>query len=246
MNTVGAIILAAGKGSRMKAKDVNKVAMPLADKPMIIHTIERLEKMNITNIVVVVGFAKESVMKVLGNKVIFAHQSKRLGTAHAVSCGLRKIPSGVDHLLVVNGDDSAFYTTEIIEGLIEKHFKSRAALTFLTIERQNPTGLGRIVRDGSGKLKAIVEEKDATDEERKITEINPGCYLFTTQFLTKYLPKVKKSPVSGEYYITSLIDIGIKNNEEIETQKAGNIVWRGVNTKEELQEAEQMMNIQAN
>lgn len=85
MNTVGAIILAAGKGSRMKAKDVNKVAMPLADKPMIIHTIERLEKMNITNIVVVVGFAKESVMKVLGNKVIFAHQSKRLGTAHAVS-----------------------------------------------------------------------------------------------------------------------------------------------------------------
>ncbi len=241
MGRIGAIILAAGKGSRMKATTVNKVAMPLMDKPMIIHTIERLEKMNITDIVVVVGFAKESVMNVLGNKVIFAVQNKRLGTAHAVSCGLKKIASGIEHVLVVNGDDSAFYTTEILENLIKTHSESNAALTFLTIDRDNPTGLGRIVRNENGKLSSIVEEKDATDEQRNIKEINPGCYLFSVEFLQKYLPMVKKSSVSGEYYITSLIDIGIKHGEVVETQKAGNIAWRGVNTKEELLEAEQMM-----
>lgn len=241
MGRIGAIILAAGKGSRMKATTVNKVAMPLMDKPMIIHTIERLEKMSITDIVVVVGFAKESVMNVLGNKVIFAVQNKRLGTAHAVSCGLKKIASGIEHVLVVNGDDSAFYTTEILENLIKTHSESNAALTFLTIDRDNPTGLGRIVRDENGKLSSIVEEKDATDEQRNIKEINPGCYLFSVEFLQKYLPMVKKSSVSGEYYITSLIDIGIKHGEVVETQKAGNIAWRGVNTKEELLEAEQMM-----
>ncbi len=241
MGRVGAIILAAGKGSRMKATTVNKVAMPLLDKPMIIHTIERLEKMNIKDIVVVVGFAKESVMNALGNKVIFAVQNKRLGTAHAVTCGLKEIPEGIEHVLVVNGDDSAFYTTEILENLIKTHSESKAALTFLTIERDNPTGLGRIVRGTNGRLSSIVEEKDATDKEREIKEINPGCYLFSVQFLKKYLPMVQKSPVSGEYYITSLIDIGIKHGEVVETQKAGNIVWRGVNTKEELLEAEKIM-----
>lgn len=241
MGRIGAIILAAGKGSRMKATTVNKVAMPLLDKPMIIHTIERLEKMNIKDIVVVVGFAKESVMNVLGNKVIFAVQNKRLGTAHAVSCGLKEIPEGIEHVLVVNGDDSAFYTTEILDNLIKTHSESRAVLTFLTIERDNPTGLGRIVRDSNGKLSSIVEEKDATTQQREIKEINPGCYLFSVEFLKKYLPMVQKSPVSGEYYITSLIDIGIKHGEIVETQKAGNIVWRGVNTKEELLEAEKIM-----
>lgn len=238
---LGAIILAAGKGSRMNSKEVNKVAMPLADKPMIVHTIELLEGINIRNIVVVVGFAKTSVMNVLGQKVLFAEQTKRLGTAHALRCGMKKITPNVENVLVLNGDDSAFYTREIIDSLIEKHTSTNASITLLTLTKPNPAGLGRIVRDSSGNVEAVVEEKDATEEVRSINEINPGCYIFKTDFLNKYLGKVKKSPVSGEYYITSLIDIAIQSGHNVETVSGGDIPWRGVNTKEELTQAEEML-----
>lgn len=238
--SLGTIILAAGKGKRMDSKEVNKVALRLADKPMIVHAINLLEELTIKHVVVVVGFAKKSVIDILGSKVIFAEQSKRLGTAHAVSCGFKKMPKDVSDILVINGDDSAFYTKQTIEKLIELHFSSDAALTLLTIEKDNPLGLGRIIRDTSGKILSVVEEKDATNMQRKIKEINPACYIFKTEFLNKYLNKVKKSGVTGEYYLTSLIGMGIENNEKVETFKGGNLLWRGVNTKDELAEAEKI------
>lgn len=238
MKKIGAIILAAGKGSRMKSKDVNKVAMHLADKPMIVHTVELLEKLNVKKIVVVVGFAKESVVKVLKGRVEFAEQRKRLGTAHAVKAALKNVSLEIENILVLNGDDSAFYSKEIINKLVTKHLEDNAAFTFLTIEKDNPYGLGRVVRNGDSRVKAIVEEKDATENQRKITEVNPACYIFKLEFLKKYLPKVEKSPVTGEYYLTSLIGIGIANGEKIETLKGGKLIWRGVNTKDELSEAQ--------
>jgi bifunctional UDP-N-acetylglucosamine pyrophosphorylase/glucosamine-1-phosphate N-acetyltransferase len=240
MNNLGAIILAAGKGKRMESTVVNKVALQLADKPMIVHAINLLEDVSIKQIVVVVGFAKKSVMDILGNKVIFAEQSKRLGTAHAVIVGLKKMPDDVSDILIINGDDSAFYTRQTIQKLIDLHFNSKACLTLLTLEKENPLGLGRIVRDHKGKIVAVVEEKDATGIQRKIKEINPACYVFKTEFLSKYLDKVKKSGVTGEYYLTSLIGIGIENNQIIETFKGGDLPWRGVNTKDELAEAEKI------
>lgn len=237
---LGAIILAAGKGTRMGAKKINKVAMPLADKPMITHTIELLEKLDIKRIVVVVGFAKKSVMGVLGQKVLFATQKKRLGTAHALLKGLEIMPRGTENILVLNGDDSAFYTREIISELILKHFSENSQATLLTIQKKDPHGLGRIVKDKSGKLLAIVEEKDATEKQREINEVNPGCYVFRSDFLNSYLPKVKKSQITGEYYLTSLIDIGIKNAKDLHTLPVGKIAWRGVNTHEELEEAQRL------
>lgn len=237
---LGAIVLAAGKGKRMNSKSVNKVALPLADKPMIVHAVNLLEKAGIKKIVVVVGFAKKSVMTLLGSKVIFAEQRKRLGTGHAALCGFKKLSKNVDDVLVINGDDSAFYVQSLIKNLIKLHFLSDAAITFLTIEKDNPFSLGRIVRNGSGQVVAIVEEKDATQIQRKIKEINPGCYILKAEFLKKYLRKIKKSRVTGEYYLTSIIDLGIKSNEKIETLKGGAITWHGVNTKDELQEAEKL------
>ena len=186
MKNIAAIILAAGKGRRMKSKDVNKVVIPLGNKQMILHTIDRLKELMISPIVVVVGFAKESVIKVLEGNVIFAHQSRRLGTAHAVAVGLKKVPEDIDTVLVLNGDDSAFYTISIIEKLIEAHVNKNAALSFLTITVDNPIGLGRVIRDNNDKVIGIVEEKDATRRQRKITEINPACYVFEVEFLKKY------------------------------------------------------------
>lgn len=240
---LGAIILAAGKGTRMKSKAVNKVAMQLADKPMILHTVELLEKLDIKSIVVVVGFAKESVTRVLGGRTEFIEQKKRLGTAHAVKIALEKISNEINDVLVLNGDDSAFYTQEIINKLITKHFDDNSAFTFLTIEKDNPHGLGRVVRGKGGKVIAVVEEKDASNKQRLIKEINPACYIFKVNFLKKYLPYVKKSLVTNEYYLTSLIGIGIENNEKIETLNGGKLTWRGVNTKDELNEAQKLINI---
>ncbi len=239
--TLGAIVLAAGRGKRMNAKGMNKVTLFLADKPIILHAIELLEKTNLKHIVIVVGFAKQSVINIIKNPhVIFAEQRKRLGTGHAVRSGLEKIPPGVTDVLVIQGDDSFFYRESIISELVKKHLASDASVTFLTIHVNNPFGLGRIMRDSSGKVLAVVEEKDATDAERKINEINPACYIFKSDFLKKYLPKIKKSPVTGEFYLTRLIDIAIENKESIETMRAGFLPWRGVNTKEELEEAERL------
>ncbi len=238
---LGAIILAAGKGTRMKSKNVNKVALHLASKPMILHTVELLESLSIKNIVVVVGFAKESVINVLKGKVEFAEQKKRLGTAHAVKIALQKFNNKTYDVLVLNGDDSAFYSKEVINKLAKKHFNNNSSFTFLTIEKDSPYGLGRVIRDKNGKVKAMVEEKDATNNERNIKEVNPGCYIFKVNFLKKYLPFVEKSPVTGEYYLTSLIGVGIKNNEKIETLKGGKLIWAGVNTKDEFSEAQKLI-----
>ena len=186
-NNFGAIILAAGKGKRMNSKTINKVALPLAEKPMIVHAVYLLEKSGIKEIVVVVGFAKKSVMSVLGNKVIFAEQKKRLGTGHAALCGLKKLPKDVEDVLVINGDDSAFYPQDLIKDLMNAHRLSKAAITFLTIEKDNPLGLGRIIRNKNGHVVAIMEEKDATESQRLVKEINPGCYIFKVDFLKKYL-----------------------------------------------------------
>lgn len=241
MNNLAAIVLAAGKGKRMKSKAVNKVALTLGQRPMILHTYSILEKIKVRTIVVVVGFAKESVIKLFKEKrAMFALQAKRLGTAHAVHCGLKKVPENIENVLVLNGDDSALYKVNTIKDLINKHIETDAAFTFLTIEMENPAGLGRVIRGKQGTVLAIVEEKDATDDIKKIKEVNPACYIFKKSFLKKYLNLIKKSSVTGEYYLTSLIDIGIKNNEKIETLQAGLFAWRGVNTKEELVEAEKI------
>lgn len=240
MNNLSAVILAAGEGKRMKSKNINKVVFPLGNKQMILHAVDRLRELGINPIIVVVGFAKESVMKILDAKVKFVEQKNRLGTANAVLCALKKVPKNIKSVLVLNGDDSAFYSKEIIKKLIKTHVRGKNTLSFLTIEINNPFGLGRVIRDINGYVVRIVEEKDATEEERKISEVNPACYIFDVSFLKKYLKDVKKSAVTGEYYLTSLIDIAIKNRENLEAVKGGKILWRGINTPKELKEAQRL------
>lgn len=239
MNNIGAIILAAGRGSRMKSKKVNKVTYMLGDKPMIMHVVHLLEDMNLKPIVIVIGFAKDSVKSLFDKNILFAEQVKRLGTAHASLQALKVLPKDLAHTFILNGDDSAFYKREILNKLLIDHVENKNAITFLTLEVENPFGLGRVVRK-DGEVAAIVEEKDATEKQRKIFEINPACYLFDVQFLRKYLSKVPKSQVTGEYYLMSLVEIALKNGYKVQGIRGGNIPWRGVNTSEELKEAEEL------
>ncbi|HSX09797.1 MAG TPA: sugar phosphate nucleotidyltransferase [Candidatus Saccharimonadales bacterium] len=241
---LGAIILAAGQGKRMQVDGINKVTLHLNNKPIIAHIVHFMKGISIDDIVVVIGHAKESVMQTLEKEnVIFAEQTERLGTGHALQVGVNVLPEDVTDVFVVYGDDAVFYNKKhvpIMKQLFEEQLSSDAAFTFLTIEQDNPAGLGRIVRDKDGQLLAIIESKDATEEQLKIKEINPGCFVFSADFLRKYLPEVTPSPVTGEYYLTSLIDLAIQSKVKVQTVRGGKMAWRGVNTKEELQEAERL------
>ncbi|HVZ58548.1 MAG TPA: sugar phosphate nucleotidyltransferase, partial [Patescibacteria group bacterium] len=235
---LAAIILAAGKGKRMQGGDsTNKVISPLARKPMIKHIVEFMEAIFVEQIVVVVGHAKESVQQVLTeHRLTFAEQSEQLGTGHAVGVALTSLRPEITDVMVVYGDDAVLYSannSKIISELIAKHYQNQAALTFLTIEQQNPFGLGRIVRDANGHVQAIVEEKNATEEQKKITEINPGCFIFQKDFLSRYLDRIEKNVVSGEYYLTDLVDIALQAGEKVQAIRGGQLLWRGVNTQEE-------------
>lgn len=247
MEHVGAIILAAGKGKRMNLEKGNKVILDLHGKPIILHIIHFMKKIGIGTIVTVVGHEKDSVRaRASEDGVLFAEQTEQLGTGHAVQCALEVLPEEITDVLVVYGDDAVLYNdkqSHFVKELFAKHAESGSVLTFLTVEQENPYGLGRIVRDSEGKLESIVEEKDATDEQRRITEINPGCFVFKVDFLKNYLPMVEKSQATGEYYLTSLIDLAIHHGEIVETVKGGKLLWRGVNTPEELQEAERLLEV---
>lgn len=238
---IAAVVLAAGKGVRMNCRGINKVIMPLLGRPMIAYTCDLLKRLKIRRTTIVTGFAQDSVKKILGSSYHYVYQKKRLGTAHAVECALEKIPYRFKEILVLNGDDSAFYRPRTISDLISRHRKTKADFTLLTIETADPVGLGRVLRSSDGKIRAIIEEKEASPEQRKINEVNPACYFFKRHFLEKYLSKVRKSPVSGEYYLTDLVRLGVENLEVVESFKVKGVAWRGINTWEELKEAEKMM-----
>jgi bifunctional UDP-N-acetylglucosamine pyrophosphorylase/glucosamine-1-phosphate N-acetyltransferase len=233
MGGVGAIILAAGKGARLGCRGVNKVMLKLGDKPMVAYTLETLQSIDVEPIIMVVGFAKESIKNYFGDIVLYAEQTKQLGTAHAVACGLKVLPGDVKHVLVVHGDDSFVYPSSLFSRLIRLHQGKDADLTHLTIELDNPFGIGRVIRDSQGRVAEVVEEK--------VKEVNAGCYVYKREFLEEFLPRVKKNKITGEYYQPDLIGLAVQDNRRIEAMQAGKIPWRGVNTSEELVEARELI-----
>lgn len=244
-HSLGAIILAAGKGKRMQSQTTNKVASLLHNKPMIRHIVEFMERLGVGQTVVVVGFAKESVMDALdGMKITYAEQTDQLGTGHAVEVALKELNPDITDVIVVYGDDAVLYNknnAHIISDLIASHQANHNSLTFLTIEQDNPYALGRIVRDEQDNVIGIVEEKNATEEQKKIIEINPGCFVFNVRFLREYIKHIQKNDVSGEYYLTDLVEIARVNSQKMNAVRGGKLLWRGVNTPEELAAAEEMM-----
>ncbi len=239
MDKVGAIVLAAGKGSRMQSKDINKVALNIHDKPLIIRSLEIIKKAGIKEIVVVVGFAKESVIRLLSDDVKIAVQSELLGTGDAERVGLEKLSSDIEYVLSVYGDDSFLYTPEIFNQMVNIHKDTRAAMTFATVNLDNPTGYGRIIRDENGKIVRIVEELNASDEEKKIKEANTGCYLFDRRLLEENIRRIKINELKGEYYLTDILELFVENKYPISSITIESNNWRGVNTPEELLIAEE-------
>ena len=144
MRNLTAIILAAGRGTRMQSTDTNKVAMHVAGRPMLARTLSILKEAGLSHIVVVVGFAKESVLPLLSDDIIVAEQTEQLGTGHAVVSALPKVPSDTSDLLIVYGDDSFLHSAKTFQNLYRTHIEEGAKITFVTMDRQDPTGLRKI------------------------------------------------------------------------------------------------------
>ena len=203
---ISAIILAAGKGERMKT-NIPKCAFPILKKPMINYIIDTLKKTKVDNRVVVVGYKKEVFMDMLPNEV-FAVQENQLGTADAVKCALDKIDSGIT--IVLPGDTPLISST-LINKLLDLQMKENNDMTLCTMELDNPFGYGRIIR-ANKKIERIVEEKDATSEEKLVKEVNTGIMVFNNDFLKKAIKKIKNDNAKNEYYLTDIVSLAKKTS----------------------------------
>lgn len=234
---VSALILAGGKGTRI-GQSLPKVLNSIVGKPMIYYSLDTIRKIPIHNILVAVGFRDLDVRGSIRDEDIdYVYQTEQLGTGHALKISIPELPLECSEVIVLNGDDSAFYDVFTLRDFIKNHHLHKSKLSIMTAKVDDPTGLGRILRSSDGKILRIVEENDAGVNEKKIDEVNTGCYLFNIDWLRRSINKLTKS-ASGEYYITDLVSITseqcvdinfylLKNNEE----------WVSVNTQEQLKKA---------
>lgn len=235
-----AIILAAGKGTRMRSK-LYKVLHQVCGKTMVEHVVGQLEKADIENIITIVGFGADKVKEVIGDRTKFALQSQQLGTGHAVMQAKDLLADEDGETVVVSGDTPLF-TAETFKKLFEYHEQRHAAVTILTSVAPDPTGYGRIVRNDVGIVERIVEQKDATPEEQAIHEINTGVYCFDNKKLFAALKKINNNNAQGEYYLTDVIEILKKEKEIVTAYKMDNFdESMGVNDRVALARANKIM-----
>jgi UDP-N-acetylglucosamine diphosphorylase/glucosamine-1-phosphate N-acetyltransferase len=197
-----AIVLAAGKGTRMHS-DLPKVLVPVRGRPMVRYVIDTLHHAGIDRICMVVGYQADLVRRELADipGLEFALQEEQLGTGHAVMTCRKQLAAQSGPVLIVTGDSPVLQVPTIERLLAE--FRSQAASCLMgTVDKEDPTGLGRIVRDAKGNFLAIVEEKDATQEQRELHEINASTYLFNANDLLQSLDSLTNTNAQQEYYVT--------------------------------------------
>lgn len=203
--TTYAIILAAGKGTRMKS-DLPKVLHPVAGLSMLEHVRRAVERIAPQEVVTVVGHKAELVQQQLEGRSSFVLQEEQLGTGHAVRMA-ESLLADKDGMTLVIAGDTPLITGESLEALVAYHESQKNGATILTAQAPNPFGYGRIIRDDQGSVTAIVEQKDATPQEAAIREINTGTYLFDNKSLFKALSEITTDNAQGEYYLTDVINI---------------------------------------
>jgi bifunctional UDP-N-acetylglucosamine pyrophosphorylase/glucosamine-1-phosphate N-acetyltransferase len=243
-----AVILAAGKGTRMKS-DKPKVVHQVMGKPMVYYSIEAAKKAGATDICVIVGYKADEVKAAINQAyetdkenltgITYVVQTEQLGTGHAVKCASDFIGQAGD--VVILCGDTPLVTADTLKSAVKEHKDTDSGVTVISAVLENPFGYGRIIKDANG-LEKIVEEKDATEEEKKVAEVNSGMYVFKCDALNEALKLITNDNAQGEYYLPDTISI-IKEKgyraKAIPMKNADEI--RGVNTLEQLKEAEDIM-----
>ncbi|MFZ5832619.1 MAG: NTP transferase domain-containing protein [Planctomycetota bacterium] len=199
-----AIVLAAGKGTRMKS-DLPKVLFPVCGRPMLEYVLDALNKGGVDRTILVVGYRHDLVRETLDGRdgIEYALQAEQLGTGHAVMVCRELIADETGPVLVVTGD-APMMQSDTIRELLEEYDRGQPACILGTVRKDNPHGLGRIVRDSAGRFAAIVEEKDASEEQRQIQEVNMSCYVFHAPDLIRSLGRLRADNAQREYYITDV------------------------------------------
>jgi len=212
---LAAIILAAGLGTRMKS-DRAKVLHEINGKPMVIYVIETASKIVGKDIVLVVGKQAEKVKELVSAvyEVLFALQEDQLGTGHAVKCALPLIPEYAEQVLILCGD-VPLLSSDTVTKLYDNHMREKRDISILAAEIENPKGYGRVIIDEKQSVLGIVEEADATADQKRIKTINSGIYCVKKTFLKYSLNKIKADNAQGEFYLTDIVKIGYKENKKV-------------------------------
>ena len=238
------LVMAAGLGTRMKSKRA-KVLHEFGGRPLIAHVVRTAQSLEPQKIIVVVGHQAEEVEKAtlaeVGELASFVLQAEQRGTGHAMECA-RTLLENSDSLLLSIYGDVPLIRAETMRKLIEHHRATGAACSILSVRLENPTGYGRIIRDEQGRFQRIVEQKDATEEERKVREINSGIYCFETKDLFEALKRVEPKNQQGEYYLTDVAEIMLSMGRKVEVflhTDAREV--SGINTRAELAEFENLL-----
>jgi UDP-N-acetylglucosamine diphosphorylase/glucosamine-1-phosphate N-acetyltransferase len=241
-NNVAVIILAAGMGTRMKSTKA-KVLHEILGKPMILYVVETAKKVAGNDVILVIGNQADEVKRIVSEKakVRYAYQDKQLGTGHAVSCALSLIPDYCEEVVILCGD-VPLLTAETVMQLVDDHVKTKRDISLLAVEKDNPRGYGRVLYDDRDHVLKIVEEADANKEQKQIKMINTGIYCVRKNFLVDTVGKIKSNNAQGEFYLTDIIELGNKG-EKLVGALVGNDdkEFFGINSKNELKEAEKMM-----
>ncbi|ERK58692.1 UDP-N-acetylglucosamine diphosphorylase/glucosamine-1-phosphate N-acetyltransferase [Gemella bergeri ATCC 700627] len=235
-----AVILAAGKGTRMKSK-LYKVLHKVCDRTMVELVLDSLNDLKMDEVITVVGHGAEKVKEVLGDRTKFVLQAEQLGTAHAVKAAKDMLKDKNGTTIVMYGD-TPLIRPETINNMLDHHEQTKAKATVLTAYADDPFAYGRIIRDINGKLEKIVEEKDATELEKQVKEINSGIYCFDNKLLFEMLEEVKNDNKQGEYYLPDVLYLIRNRGEIIETYLCNDFDETfGVNDRVALAYAENVM-----
>ncbi|HYA15646.1 MAG TPA: NTP transferase domain-containing protein [Syntrophales bacterium] len=238
---VGAIILAAGKGKRMKS-GLAKVMHPLCGKPMLAYSVDVARAVGVRKIAVVIGHQADIIRDTFRDQgLIFVEQHEQLGTGHAVLQAKNAFLKYDGTILILCGDVPLLLPSTV-KSLIESHFSGKATLTVLTTLLDDPSGYGRVIKGAEGEVLRIVEEKDASPDEKKIREINTGIYCVECDFLFRAVEEIGNENVQKEYYLTDIV--GIASNNGFKTRSliaADSVEVMGVNTLDDLERASAYM-----
>jgi bifunctional UDP-N-acetylglucosamine pyrophosphorylase / glucosamine-1-phosphate N-acetyltransferase len=241
MNEVGVIILAAGLGKRMKSS-LPKVMHSLSGKPLLFHVLTTAQRLKPGKVAIIIGHGAEVVKQAYRHgDVTWVVQEQPLGTGHAVLCAKNCFGKFSGDVLILSGD-VPLISARTLNAMIHLHRQRSASLTLLTALLKEPGGYGRVLRHADGEIAGIVEERDATDAQQQLEEVNAGVYVASAPFLFSALEKVKNHNDQGEYYLPDAVAIALQQGERVATMKVDDArEVMGINTREELAQMEKTL-----
>jgi bifunctional UDP-N-acetylglucosamine pyrophosphorylase/glucosamine-1-phosphate N-acetyltransferase len=246
MNDIGVIVLAAGQGTRMKS-DIPKVLHRLGGTPLFLHALRAAQQLEPSRIAVIVGHGATAVQQAYaGDDLSWVIQEKQLGTAHAVLCAKPTFLGFTGNILILSGDVPLIHENTL-KRLVDQHRGQQAAVTLLTAKLEDPKGYGRIVRDKKQQIARIVEEKDASDLQKQIREVNAGIYVAAAPFLFPALSRVSDQNRQREYYLPDIVAIALSEGQTVANLQVDDArEMMGINTREELARMEKSLQEEIN